>query len=208
MTDKEREDALFGESSSEDEAVIPTRPVPRRQRDQSPVNVRYGTSQVKGLDGKQTQTQLCLIRGCPYPARVLQNFRFCSRTCDRLVSVSLWFGALHLPSPHCVLGFQPIGGGVFQEFSSCKFSCKLNFPAAKKLPFRVCKIREGLSASLPLSTFLQVRRRLVGTNFLSTHPPSLAQSTSAKLSSMAQGSTPPLVVVGFGSHLLQFQVIG
>ena len=44
MTDKlDGEDALFGESSSEDEAVIPTRPVPRRQRDQSPVNVRYGT---------------------------------------------------------------------------------------------------------------------------------------------------------------------
>ena len=71
MTDKlDGEDALFGVTSFEDEAVSPKRPAPRRQRDQSPVSIRYVASQVKGLDGKHKQTQLCLIRGCPYPARV------------------------------------------------------------------------------------------------------------------------------------------
>ena len=115
MTDKlDGEDALFGVTSSEDEAVVPTRHVPQCQRDLSRVNVRYGTSQVKGPDGKHTRTQLCLIRGCPYPARVLQNFRFCSRTCGRLVSLSFWLGALYLPNPLNVLGLQPIRGGVFR----------------------------------------------------------------------------------------------
>jgi hypothetical protein len=121
MTDKERDDALFGNLSSEDEAVIPSRHVPRRQRDQSLVNVRYGTSEVKGLArklalGKRSSppTQLCLVHGCSFPARVLENFRFCSRTCGILVSVVLWLGAFPLPDPPCVSWLQPIKGGVFR----------------------------------------------------------------------------------------------
>jgi hypothetical protein len=88
----ERETTLFGESSSGsdydteealsqpttddgsadpvEEATVPSRQVPRRDRDQSHVTVRYGASQVAGPDGNHTQTQLCLHRGCPYPARV------------------------------------------------------------------------------------------------------------------------------------------
>jgi hypothetical protein len=47
MTDKlDGEDALFGVTSSEYEAVVPPRPVPRRPRDLSPVAVRYGAPQV------------------------------------------------------------------------------------------------------------------------------------------------------------------
>ena len=102
---QERETAIFGSSSSgsdydtEDgrsqpttddgsvdhveEATVPSRPVPRRDRDQSPVTVRYGSpqrpaprrprdhshvsvryvaSQVRGPDGRHQQTQLCLNR--------------------------------------------------------------------------------------------------------------------------------------------------
>jgi hypothetical protein len=121
MTDKERDDALLGKSSSEDEAVILSRHVPRRPCDQSHVNVRYGTSELKGLArklalGKRSSppTQLCLVQGCPYPARVLENFRFCSRTCGRLVSVALWLGTFPLPNPPCVSCLQPIKGGVFR----------------------------------------------------------------------------------------------
>ena len=48
MTDKlDGEDALFGVTSSEYEAVVPPRPVPRRPRDLSPVNVRYGTDRME-----------------------------------------------------------------------------------------------------------------------------------------------------------------
>jgi hypothetical protein len=100
MTDKlDGEDSLFGVTSSEDEVVGPKRPAPRRPRDHSPVSVRYVASQVRGQDGRHQQTQLCLIRDCPYPARVWQNFRFCSRTCGRLVRGSFWFGAWQLTHP-------------------------------------------------------------------------------------------------------------
>ena len=66
-----------------EETTVPPRPVPRRDRDQSPVTVRYGSpqghvprrprdlspvsvryvaSQVRGPDGRHQQTQLCLNR--------------------------------------------------------------------------------------------------------------------------------------------------
>ena len=134
---------VFGVTSSEDEAVVPTRPVPRRQRDLSPVNVRYGTSQVKGPDGKHTRTQLCLIRGCPYPARVLQNFRFCSHTCGRLVSLSFWLDALHLPNPLNVLGLQPIRGGVFRTDRT-----PIAEGTCENIGLRQCKSRVGGSQIL------------------------------------------------------------
>ena len=111
MADKlDGEDALFGESSSgsdyeteealsqpttdegsvvpEEEAVNPSRHVPRRRRDQSPVNVRSGSS---------LRPQLCLTQGCNYPARVLNNFKFCSRTCGLLVSFCPLFDAWSFP---------------------------------------------------------------------------------------------------------------
>ena len=108
MSYQERETALFGESSSGsdydteealsqpttddgsvdhvEEATVPSRPVPRRDRDQSPVTVRYGSpqrpaprrprdhshvsvryvaSQVRGPDGRHQQTQLCFR--APHP---------------------------------------------------------------------------------------------------------------------------------------------
>ena len=103
-----------------EEATVPSRPVPRRDRDQSPVTVRYGSpqrpaprrprdhspvsvryvaSQVRGPDGRHQQTQLCLNRDCTYPARVWQNFRFCSLTCGKKARGSFWFGAWQLTSP-------------------------------------------------------------------------------------------------------------
>ena len=122
----ERETALFGESSfgsdydteealsqpttddgsvdPVEEATVPSRQVPRRDRDQSPVTVRYGASLVTGPDGNHTQTQLCLHRGCPYAARVWQNFKFCSRTCGRKVSLIFWLGDLHLTYPLYLIG--------------------------------------------------------------------------------------------------------
>ena len=72
MVDKlEGEDALFGESTSgsdydteealsspeDEETVNPSRQVPRRRRDQSPVNVRSGSS---------LRPQLCLTQGCDW----------------------------------------------------------------------------------------------------------------------------------------------
>jgi hypothetical protein len=77
----------------------PQRPAPRRPRDHSPVSVRYVASQVRGPDGRHQQTQLCLNRDCTYPARVWQNFRFCSLTCGKKVRGSFWFGAWRLTHP-------------------------------------------------------------------------------------------------------------
>ena len=103
MVDKlEGEDALFGESTSgsdydteealsspeDEETVNPSRQVPRRRRDQSPVNVRSGSS---------LRPQLCLTQGCNWPARVHNNFKFCSRTCGLLVSFLPLFYAWSFP---------------------------------------------------------------------------------------------------------------
>ena len=99
MVDKlEGEDALFGESTSgsdydteealsspeDEETVNPSRKVPKRRRDESPVTVRSGSS---------LRPQLCLTQGCNYPARVLNNFKFCSRTCGLLVRFCPLFDA-------------------------------------------------------------------------------------------------------------------
>ena len=111
MTDKlDGEDALFGVTSSGsdyeteealsqpitddgsdvlgEEAVNPSRRVPRRRRDQSPVNVRSGSS---------LRPQLCLTQECNWPARVHNNFKFCSRTCGLLVSFLPLFYAWSFP---------------------------------------------------------------------------------------------------------------
>ena len=120
MADKlDGEDALFGESTSgsdydteealsspeDEETVNPSRQVPRRRRDQSPVNVRSGSS---------LRPQLCLTQGCNWPARVRNNFKFCSRTCGLLVSFLPLFYAWSFRNPCWVSGLQKLDGGVFR----------------------------------------------------------------------------------------------
>jgi hypothetical protein len=66
----------------------PQRPgQPTCARDHSPVTVRHGSLPVLAIGGVERSNQqvLCLKQGCPYPARLSENFRFCSRTCGRLV---------------------------------------------------------------------------------------------------------------------------
>ena len=69
----ESEDAP-SQSSSDEEVVVPPRHVPLpRVRDQSPMNIRSDSSRglaVHGVERSFQQTPLCLIPGCPYPARI------------------------------------------------------------------------------------------------------------------------------------------
>jgi hypothetical protein len=76
----------------------PHRPAPRSPRGLSPVRVRYITSQTRGPDGRHLQTQLCLHHDCQFPARVKDNFKFCSLTCGQKVRGSFYFGAWQLTS--------------------------------------------------------------------------------------------------------------
>jgi hypothetical protein len=66
-------------------------PAPRRPRSVSPIIPRYIVSEIRGLDGMPLQTRLCLHLGCQWPARVWQNFEFCSRTCGNKVRVSFYY---------------------------------------------------------------------------------------------------------------------
>ena len=128
MVDKlEGEDALFGESTSGsdydteealsqpitddgsvvpgEEVVNPSRHVPRRRRDQSPVNVRSGSS---------LRPQRCLTQGCDWPARVRNNFDFCSRTCGRKVGFCPCFMPGLFSDPRWVSLFQKLDGTAFR----------------------------------------------------------------------------------------------
>ena len=71
----------------------PHSPAPGRPRSLSPVPVRYIVSEITGPDGMPLQTRLCLHLGCQFPARVWQNFEFCSLTCGSKVQVSFYCDA-------------------------------------------------------------------------------------------------------------------
>ena len=120
MVDKlEGEDALFGESTSgsdydteealsspeDEETVNPSRKVPKRRRDESPVTVRSGSS---------LRPQLCLTQGCNWPARVRNNFKFCSQTCGLLVGFCPWFMPGLFSDPRWVSLFQKLDGTAFR----------------------------------------------------------------------------------------------
>ena len=120
MVDKlEGEDALFGESTSgsdydteealsspeDEETVNPSRKVSKRRRDESPVTVRSGSS---------LRPQRCLTQGCDWPARVRNNFDFCSRTCGRKVGFCPCFMPGLFSDPRWVSLFQKLDGTVFR----------------------------------------------------------------------------------------------